>query len=253
MLIFVVPLKSPEVSKSWQLTCQLFERCVRSICNQNSPEFRVVVVCHEKPEIEFNHPYIHYVKVDFPLPKHKNIIARGLTDKGRKVLMGLTYAYQFNPTHAMLVDADDCVSKNLAALVNNSVESNGWFVNSGYKYQEGSKYIYLKRKNFYRMSGTANIIRFDLLDLPELPEYNRGYGYYKFYLDHQKVRDYMRQKGTPIKPVIFPGSVYILGTENMSGNVKNLSFNFINRRLLTPKIKEEFGLYNIQPTESLIS
>lgn len=245
MLIFVVPLKSPEVSSSWQLTCQLFERCMRSICNQNSPEFRVVAVCREKPEIEFTHPYIHYVEVDFPLPKDKNRVAIGLTDKGRKILMGLISARQFNPTHAMFVDADDCVSKNLAALVNNSVKSNGWFVDSGYKYQEGNKYIYLKRRNFYRMSGTAAIIRLNLLDLPELPEYNRGYGYYKLYVDHQKVRDYMSQKGTPIKPIPFPGSVYILGDENMSGNVKNLSFNFINRRLLTSEIKEEFGLYNI--------
>lgn len=245
MLTFIVPLKSPEVSNSWQRVCQLFERCMRSICNQNSPDFRVVVVCHEKPKIDFTHPHIHYVKVDFPLPKDKNRIAIGHTDKGRKMLMGLVYARQFNPTHAMLVDADDCVSKRLATLVNNSIECNGWFVNSGYKYQEGSKYIYLKRRNFNRMSGTSNIIRFDLLDLPESPEYNRGYGYYKLYIDHQKVRDYMRQKGTPIKPVPFPASVYILGDENFYGNPNNFSFNFINRKLLTSAIKEEFGLYNI--------
>jgi hypothetical protein len=246
MLIFVVPLKSAQVANSWQHTCQLFERCVRSLCQQESSEFRVVVVCNDKPEIEFTHPYIHYVTVDFSLPKESNKVARGLTDKGRKVLRGLVYARQLNPTHVMFVDADDCVSKRLATLVDDALDSNGWFVNSGYKYQEGSQYIYLKRRNFDQMSGTAAILRFDLLDIPEFPEYNRGYGYYKFYIDHQKIRNYMRDKGTLIKPIPFPAGVYILGDENIYGSADKFSFNLMNRRLLTPKIKEEFGLYHLQ-------
>ena len=243
MLIFVVPLKSAQVANSWRHTCQLFERCVRSICQQESSEFRVVVVCNEEPEIQFTHPYIHYVKVDFARPKEETRLARGMTDRGRKVLRGVVYARQLNPTHVMFVDADDCVSKRLTTLVDDAPASNGWFVNSGYKYQEGSQYIYLKRRNFDQMSGTAAILRFDLLDIPEVPEYNRGYGYYKLYIDHQKIRNYMRDKGTPIKPISFPAGVYILGEENIYGSVDKLSFNFINRRWLSPKIKEEFGLY----------
>ena len=243
MLVFIIPLKSAKVSKSWMHACQLLERTVRSACNQTSNQFQVVVICHEKPEIQFSHPNLTIIPVDFPLPKHKDRIARGLTDKGRKVLKGLIYARQFDPSHAMFVDADDCVSRRLAAFVEQNNQENGWFVQSGYKYQEGSENIYYKRWNFYRMSGTASILRYDLLDLPETPEYNRGYGSYKLYLDHQKVRDYMKQKEHPLKPIPFPASVYILGNENMSGNSQNLSFSFLNRRRLNPKIREEFGLY----------
>gem|GEM_PF-3414175 len=33
------------------------------------------------------------------------------------------------------------------------------------------------------MCGTSNIVRYDLNFLPENAEYNRGYGYYKYYID----------------------------------------------------------------------
>lgn len=246
MLVFVIPLKSSQVSKSWERVCKLLERTVRSTCNQTSSNFQVIVVCHEKPKIDFSHPNLSYIEVDFPTPKENSPIAKGLTDKGRKVLAGLIYARQFNPLYAMSVDSDDCVSKRLAEFIEQSRPYNGWFIDRGYKYQEDSQYIYLKRRNFYRMSGTANIIKYDLLELPENPEYNRGYGYYKFYLDHQRVRDRMKQKNKPLKSLPFAGSVYILGTENMSGNERNLSFNFLNRRLLTQAIREEFSLYSLE-------
>jgi hypothetical protein len=244
MLVFVIPLKSPQVSQSWERVCKLLERTVRSVCNQTSSEFRVIVVCHEKPIIEFNHPHLTYLKVDFPLPKEKNSIARGDTDKGRKILAGLIQAQQFSPSHTMAVDADDCVSKYLAEFVYKHPESNGWFINRGYKYQEDRKILYIKRWHFYRMCGSCNILRYDLNELPKIPEYNRGYGYYKNYILHAKIKEFLTKKGTPIMPLPFAGAVYIIGNgDNISGNEKNLSFHFLNRRVLTPSIREEFSLH----------
>ena len=93
------------------------------------------------------------------------------------------------------------------------------------------------------MSGTSNIVRFDLLNLPEVPEYNRGYGYYKFYVDRQKTKNIMAERGFPMQPLPFPGAIYILATgDNMSGNENNLSFNLFNRKRLTPEIRREFSL-----------
>lgn len=69
MLVFVIPIKSPKVATSWSGVCQLFERTLRSVCNQTSSDFRVVVVCNEIPQIEFNHSSVEYLKVDFPVPK----------------------------------------------------------------------------------------------------------------------------------------------------------------------------------------
>jgi len=247
MLVFVIPLKSQRVSKSWERVSQLFERCIKSVCNQTSSSFQVVVVCHEQPQIKFNHPHITYITVDFSSVKEKNPVAAGDTDKGRKILRGLTYAQQFSPTHTMAVDADDCVSNKLAEFVEQNPTSNGWFINKGYKYLEGGKYIYIKRSNFYKMCGTCNILRNDLNFLPETPEYNRGYGYYKYYIDHAKVRHKLAEKAINIAPLPFPGAVYNLKTgENLSHNSERLNFSIFNRKLLNQSIMDEFGLYNLE-------
>lgn len=252
MLVFIIPLKSAKVSNSWERVTQLFERCIKSVCNQTSPNFRVIVVCHEKPKIEFTHPHITYITVDFSPPNETNPVAKGDTDKGRKILKGLVYARQFSPTHTMTVDADDCVSKNLAKYIQQHPDSNGWFINKGYKYQEGSNYIYIKRSNFYKMCGSCNIIRYDLNYLPETAEYNRGYGYYRYYIDHAKVRDILNNKAKAIKSLPFPGAVYILDTgENLFDNSKRLKFSIFNRKLLNQSVKDEFGLYDLQKSREI--
>jgi hypothetical protein len=247
MLSFVVPLKSKKVSKNWHLTCRLFERCLKSICNQDSEKFRVFVVCNEIPEIDFTHPLVSYIVVDFiPPSKVKNPISRADTDKGRRILKGLIEASRAYTTHTMIVDADDCVSKRLAKFVAEHSESVGWYINKGYKYINNDQYIYIKRKEFYRMCGTANIIRIDLLNLPQAPEYNRGYGYYKLYIDHQKVREKMVSNSSPLAPLPFPGAIYVIATgDNVSNNENKLSFNWLNRRRITSSITNEFGLYQI--------
>lgn len=248
MLVFVVPLKSQEKSTSWENVCQLFERTARSICNQTCSDFQVIVVCNQRPQINFSHSHIHYLEVDFPYPSNQpTYVTRADTDKGRKILYGLMAAKEFSPSHIMTVDADDCVSKNLAQFVQKKLSANGWYINQGYKYLNNDSVIYLKPWNFYRSSGSCNLLRYDLIDLPENPEYNRGYGYYKFYIDHQKVKDVMAQRKHPIKPLPFPGAVYIIGTnENISQNEQKLQFNILTRRKLTPEICEEFGLARLE-------
>jgi hypothetical protein len=247
MLVFVIPLKGREFSKSWERVCNLFARCIKSVCNQTSPDFRVIVVCNEQPEIDFHHPNITYLTVDLADYKEPLSVNRGRTDKGRKILKGLVYAQQFAPTHTMALDADDCISNKIAEFVKNNPESNGWFINQGYKYQEGSDYIYIKRNNFYRMCGSCNILRYDLNFLPEPPEYNRGYGYYKYYIDHAKVKDTLIEKSQPISPLPFPGAIYILETgENHYYDPTKLTFSIFNRKKITPSIRDEFGLYKLQ-------
>lgn len=256
MLVFIIPLKSKEVAKSWTRTSRLFERTLRSICNQTSQDFKAVVICNERPNIDFEHPHVEYIQVDFTLPvKEKNLIARLDTDKGRKILKGLIYGRKFKSGYAMVVDADDCVSRNLAEFVNRDPQQNGWFVNKGYKYVEGSDIIYLHRRNFYKVCGTGTIIRYDLLDLPETPEYNRGYGYYNFFLEHALIRNRMAKKGTPIKPLPFAGVIYTINKENIhmkeykpSGIIdysKEVLKKIINNRPFAYLLRNEFGLYNI--------
>jgi hypothetical protein len=245
MLAFIIPLKSAKVSKDWEKTSALFERCLHSVCNQTSKEFKTIVVCNELPKVSFHHESIEYVQVDFiPPEKENNPITKADTDKGRRIFKGILYAQKFSPTHIMSVDADDCVSNQLAQFVLNNRDSESWYFDSGWKYRDGEPVIYFKRSSFYTMSGTSNIISNQCLSLPSNPEFNRGYGYYKFYIDHQKIKDKLEKRSFSVSRLPFPGAVYILSTgDNISGNENKLSFNFLNKRKLSQKIHSEFCLY----------
>ncbi len=262
MIVFIIPLKSPQASKSWYHVSKLFERCVKSVCNQTSPDFRVIVVCHEKPNIEFTHPHIKYVEVDFPLPGSEHRYKS--RDQGRKVVTGLMLAREFQPEYTMIVDADDCISKYIAEFVKQHPDSNGWFMSKGYEYLDDSKRIFLKNKDFYKVCGTSNIIRYKLYDLPKsiddelLPEYYIPLG-------HSRIRETLEKKGENIEPLPFVGAVYIstkTGENNSSqkslwDKLRNRNpreilrpatkrlFQVLKSQPLTKPIIEEFGLYNI--------
>lgn len=246
MLVFIIPLKSPQIAKSWDLVCKLFERCIKSVCNQASPNFRVIVVCHEIPKIKFSHSHIHYIEVDFPIPG-QDIKSRD-ADKAQKILAGFSYAKKFNPSHVMVVDADDCVSKRLADFVNQHPQSNGWFLTKGYIYQENSNLIFRRRKAFNTLSGTSLIIH---------------YGLYEFVVnqsDYNHVNPAL-PSGMELESLPFIGSIYIIGNgENIFHNLEkikqkkeelkkhSLLFQFKNifhYRLLVPGIRNEFGLHKI--------
>ncbi len=251
MLVFVIPLQSKAVSKSWEKVSQLFEKCVQSVCRQTHPDFHVVVVCHDKPDTTFKHSQLSYIEVDFPIPDinasiKKDIQDQKRTDKGRKQLKGLVAAQDFNPSHTMLLDADDLVSNRLAELVHQNPQVHGWVFKDGYLYAHGSNWIYKKSGNFYKMCGSCNIIRNSVNNIPENPEYDRGYGYYKFYIEHQKVNEVLARKGYALEVLPFPGAVYIIQTgENIyfdSSRLHKGILRYLNYRWVRSRLQREFNL-----------
>jgi hypothetical protein len=263
MLVFVIPVKSPEVSTSWSHLSQLFERCLRSVCNQTASSFKVIVVCNEKPDISFHHPSVKYLQVDFPPPLYE--YGAKMEDRSKKVVAGLLEAKELNPSHVMLVDADDCISKRIAALAEQNPTSNGWFVDRGYEYIDGSQRISVRRSGFYKMCGTFNIIRYDLFRLPEkLLPYDKISGYDRFLTGHSLAREDLESRGTPLEPLPFPGTIYIRDSFGESATlqeswlarfkrhpkeplhaVKRILFSPVNEKFVIEEIRQEFGLYNM--------
>jgi hypothetical protein len=209
MLIFIVPLKSKEVSKSWANTCQLLERSLYSICNQTDLRFKVIVVCSTRPEIQFDHPNIEYLEVDFDVPK---TYSEKELDKGRKVVRGLLYARDFSPSHIMVVDADDCISCNLVKYVNENSNASGWVLNNGYVYQEDSHFIYYRKSHFYSWCGTCNIIKFDACPLPDKDvKFSEDIALYYSGKNHANIKEDLKKQGYLLEALPFVGAVYIIG------------------------------------------
>lgn len=272
MLGFIVPIKSPKVSGAWQTVSLLFERTARSVCNQTDPNFRVVVVCDEKPDPEFRHPKLDYIIIPgLPVPttwveKH--------SDKMYKVIRGIERAKELGCSHIMLVDSDDCVSNRLAEFVSNNIESYGYVFQSGYRYKNNSNLIRVMRKGFHQYCGTSHIIRSDFYDLSDerlanLPNPITSLDQlpkdiHDLYYAHRYFAKAMDDKGASLEPLPFLGAVYISdNTENISvdfnadkrnkiplkSRILKLKATLFDQRLLTPKIRDELGLYDLDLPE----
>ncbi|MEY3867398.1 MAG: hypothetical protein RLZZ338_1289 [Cyanobacteriota bacterium] len=235
MLVFIIPVKSKEIANSWEILSKLVERCVKSACNQTSSNFRVVVVCNEKPNIQFQHPHVYYVEVDFQVPIYHETeeerlkgydyafyskeIALKNADKARKILTGIDFSQQLQPSHIMVVDSDDCISKKLAEYVDQHQDCDGWVFRKGYIYRENSKFIYMNTKTFNQTTGTSLIIKYALHKLLfENPDwYNHSFNVLP---------------GARLQPLPFVGAVYTIENgENILAN-KQITSQIINTNLM---------------------
>nr|MDZ8097522.1 glycosyltransferase family 2 protein [Nostoc sp. DedSLP01] len=239
----------------------MYTRCIRSVCNQTSSEFRAIVVCHEIPQTDFSHPQVQYIKVDFPIPGSS--LPEKMVDKTKKLAVGLLAAQSLQPTHIMPVDADDCISNRLASVVAKNPKSNGWYIDSGYLYEEGSSTITVRKKNFYRLCGTCNIINYRLFNLPEKVLQNEPLtGHDRFLSGHPLAKRDLAARGMPLEPLPFPGAIYVRdrigestclqeplltkltrNPKELSVNLKKLLIAPFKQQKLTDEIRSEFYLY----------
>ncbi|HEY2991105.1 MAG TPA: glycosyltransferase family A protein, partial [Candidatus Binatia bacterium] len=255
-----IPLKSRRVAKSWQYVTELFERSLKSACNQTSPAFKVIVVCHERPAIAFDHPAVNYIEVDFPPPDSSYVPM--MWDKYRKLVAGVHLARKLGASHVMEVDADDCVSNRLAEWVARKPDFHGWYLESGYLHRDGTRRVYLREKEFHRWCGTCNIVRSDLLNLPDDPA-----GDISIFseLGHSHLREKLAARGFPLEALPFPGAVYV-DTKHGEGTArqktllwhlkvypkgilhpaKKLFLHWVASTPITESISAEFGLYSIE-------
>ena len=264
MIVFIIPVKSRQAATSWPELCKLFERCLQSVCNQTSSAFHVVVVCNEKPQIDFHHPQVEYLEVNFPIPE-ATYNAR-VDDRAKRVVAGLLSVRDLNPTHVMSVDADDCISRQIAGFVSQHKEENGWYVNSGYEYEEGSSKISVRRKDFHKICGTCNIVNYHLFNLPDqMMPYDELTGYDRFLGGHPLAKGDLAERGSPIEPLPFPGVVFVRDRAGESvsmqetlvaklrRNPREILRGFkksllapLNEQSVTDEIRAEFTLYRIK-------
>lgn len=262
MFAFIVPVKSAQLASDWEAFSRLFERTLKSICNQQNGDFKVIVACQEIPQIQFADERVEFVSVDFPPPSlveddwEKNRqLKEG--DKANKILAGYKKALEYKPTYLMVVDADDLISNKIAGFaLKNKQNAPGWYVKKGYYYREGARYLFINKKAFNKFCGTCIIIRSDLF--PQLVQ-QEPFLYYNHYTMELA-------GGERLAPLPFAGALYSMGNgENHFMSVdhaksivkkpKLLSLNFIKSlyskamkysvRPMTSGFKKSFGYYPV--------
>ena len=266
MLAFITSLRHPKTAKSWNHNLRLLERTLRSVCAQSDGNFRVLVVCNEKPELHFNHPNVEFLPVDLPPPVDsfdqliRNVDAIR-NDRGKKYLAALYHLRIANPSHVMFFDADDCVSNRLVETVLAGPPDTSWYVGDGYLYSEGSSLIYRIDGVFNQTCGTCHIFNYRVFDLPEDRTSISDEWIRQTLGSHKNVEAFLREKSAALQKIPYRGAVYIINTgENQWGlggyhdffkgsrlpSIVRLGLALPKFRLLTSKVQKEFSLYPMQ-------
>ena len=270
MICFAVALRSRHSTKQWDKVLTDFNNTLHSIFNQTCDEFRVYVGCNEIPNLfEEYDDRLRFVTVDLPVPKSWE---EGCRDRSWKLL---ACAKQIKEDYAELcvpnggvfvfpVDADDFVNRNIAKYVQEHSEAHGFKSKDGYRWIKGNRYMTVTPY----FGGTMNIMKMYPEDLPdELPDsilcftkemamqLTKRYPIRWYDIEVEKK---FADLGKPLSRLPFRSTVYVLGTgANISSNdPANASrndcrfhpiaflrkINPFDKKLLSKKIKEEFGM-----------
>ena len=206
MVLFLMALKSKAVSRDWTRVSRLCEAALLSAYRQTDPDFRILLICHEKPLLqhEFDHR-LEIIQVDFSPPDLHTTETMG--DKWRKITLGLTRAAVFKPQFVMIMDADDLISNRIVAHAHAHPDSSGWILKKGWIYRLGRRFIDIW--DDYNC-GTNAIVNSRHIQFPKdltTEEFNRCI---LLTSGHTNIEKSMATAGNPLEPLPFRGGVYVV-------------------------------------------
>ena len=249
VLVFLCAVQSRAASKDWARVSALCNRTIASICAQTSPEFKVVLVCNEAPQLTVRSPRLEILTHDFPLPE-PNTKSR-MADKFEKIGFAAYAVRNLAPAYFMTADADDCVSNRLVHFVETQHEAHGWYLDESYMHEQGSRWVFL-RDNFHVFCGTSSIIRCTPEDLPSAAKREESRPSL-VYVGHTQIKAHMESIGRPLAQLPFRGAIYEVGTgENDSGlslrswpSIRTGIKRLARTRPMTESIRREFGSWEL--------
>lgn len=250
MIYFGVPLRSKVASKDWNSVTRAFNRTLESIYRQTDSSFKILVACHDIPELNMEYDNrVEFLVSDQPYP---TTYREMMLDKGWKVSMIAKRIRKLGGGYTMLVDSDDIVSNRIAAYVYSHPGENGFLSRFGYVYCDGFDYM---KKILYphRICGSFSIVNYTLEDLPEeMPKDlwdNSPKDRWIIRKSHREVPDYLAQSGRKLKEIPFPTTIYVRNTgdnHSMLGgsdlNLKRKLEIFLRKKVeLNGDVGFEFG------------
>ena len=243
MLAFITSLRHPQNSADYARVELLLEETLRSVTQQTSEDFVVIVVGNREPAFALG-DRVHFVPVDFPPPAPpdgpRTARAPFVRDKGTKIGVGLAAARRFDPDHVMIFDADDFVHRELAAFVAERPGRPGWVIDRGWMYSR-ARNAYRVQNGFNRTCGTCHILPFDAYGVPDdlaptasQEEVVEAFGERLEAMlgAHREAVEWHAARGRRLERLPFRGAVYHVDTgENHSGKAMRGVARPLGRRL----------------------
>lgn len=253
-LAFVTSLRAKAMAADWPMHVRLLDRMLASCLAQTNPDVAVVIVGNDRPEIATRDPRVHFIQVDVPLPKRE---FNDLTvDKVLKVTVGAEWAIAQKFRFLMYADADDLISRRLSAFVADHQDGTGWYFTDGYSHRYGQPFV-MRSPDHHLTCGTCAIFRTEALSFAHDPEYRNQRVETVAAIGHTNYVPFLAQRGYPLAPLPFPGSIYLQHADSIAttsempsgldirGRLRRIKQSAVRLRRfrpLTPAIAREFTI-----------
>ncbi len=220
---FIVPFRARSTTRDWAAVCRLLEQTLASILNSDEPRIRVLVVCHEKPDISFDSSRCCWVSVDFEPPAAATLrmpdaerLRAWRTDKGRKLLQAVAQSKAESSRYFMVVDADDLVSSRLARHCLETDHPDGYFIDKGFRFDERSPGWVVRRTNFFEECGSSLVLRTDRAPFPAKLDLSVNIDDHFMHrlVFHSFLPRHMAKQGQALQSVPFAGGLYRIHDQN---------------------------------------
>jgi hypothetical protein len=216
LVAFIIPVRHQDNARDWNALTDKLSQTARSIANQTHSNWRAIVVANEGARLPQLPKGFTVVRVGFP-PNTMPELSKGpreavldafRADKGRRVLSGMLAAR--DSRFFMIVDDDDLVSSRIVEHASKHPDSNGWYIDKGYLWDDGGSFIFAI-DDFNRRCGTSLIVRSDLYGLPDRVE-SASLDWIKTMLgSHVRIDGILEERGQPLAPLPFRAGIYRVG------------------------------------------
>jgi hypothetical protein len=245
-------VRHPDDAKDWKKVKSNLEMLLGSIARQDNDSWRAIVVANIDADLPTLPGQVSSKRVDFgpnPLFRRGECSEDDFYDafrvnKGRRVLAALQE--ELNSQYVMIVDDDDLVHRKIVSFVSSHVGSNGWYLDKGYIWPDGSAWLY-RIRNFSELCGTSHIIRADLYNVPQ--QGMETDSYIRLWLgSHRFIQGILSSNGTPLELLPFPGAVYRVNhSENHSGAKSIFANVFSKERFKQSPFNTLIDARNVRP------
>ncbi|MEO0344031.1 MAG: glycosyltransferase family A protein [Pseudomonadota bacterium] len=239
-----MPLISKQRSKNWNRTIGLLHLTINSLLAQNDPNWQVIIVCQEKPDLP-DDPRVHFRRFE------KDVSSNLRTDKWMKLALAYRVWIRELPKDGYLfpLDADDLLHPDLVRRILNKRHQGAVILKRGFmlnvKSGEMSRLFGQGRNTgiaFFGTCGSSAAIRVSP-DHFYKPTYVA-----QSYIDHGKPQIHFPLFGYDILYMNFPAGIYCLNHgDNMDWDVRSHGqIATIRKNALNPghrdKVLQRFGL-----------
>jgi hypothetical protein len=171
-----IPVISRRAAKDWNVVLGFVEQALTCIARQTVPCRRVIVACHERPDVKIPEGLdVTFVEVDIPLPI---FTFESELDKLRKCEVIGAKLREYGGGRLFLLDVDDLISDKFIEIVSAHTTKAALF-RRGY-FMDCITGTLAALPRFWRRCGSCAVVDWNVDELPEAPLSETPTEYRKF-------------------------------------------------------------------------